>query len=171
MAIRKVINGEAINLDNGGGGGSSPSASDVSYDNTDSGLDATNVQDAVDEVKDDLGSKSSASAVTGNDAFSKIATLNSELTYAVKIENTITNGFDFTTGFIGKRGKVYAINNEDKTKYYGAPTGWSGKGFMIDLCISDYLIIRFLYDIDTNKLHQNVAWYGGFVGWHSTQFS
>lgn len=53
MAIRKVINGEAINLDNGSGGGSI-TAADVSYDNTDSGLDATNAQDAIDELKSDL---------------------------------------------------------------------------------------------------------------------
>ena len=59
MAIRKVINGEAINLDNGSGGGSSPSASGVSYDNIDSGLDATNAQDAIDELKDGLDGKQS----------------------------------------------------------------------------------------------------------------
>lgn len=63
MAIRKVINGEAINLDNGSGGGSI-TAADVSYDNTDSGLDATNAQDAIDEVKSDLGGKVDSSQIT-----------------------------------------------------------------------------------------------------------
>ena len=36
----------------GGGGGGASSADQVSYDNTDSGLTATNVQDAIDELKD-----------------------------------------------------------------------------------------------------------------------
>jgi hypothetical protein len=37
-------------LDVGSGGGGASSADDVTYDNTDSGLSATNVQDAIDEV-------------------------------------------------------------------------------------------------------------------------
>jgi len=37
------------------------------------------VKNAISQLNNDLGSKSSASAVTGNDAFSKIATLNSDL--------------------------------------------------------------------------------------------
>ena len=38
------------------------------------------VEDQIDTISTDLGSKSSASSVTGNDAFTKIATLNSALT-------------------------------------------------------------------------------------------
>lgn len=74
MAIRKVINGEAINLDNGGGGGSSPSASGVSYDNIDSGLDATNAQDAIDELKDGLDGKQSKliNPLTQNDVINNL---------------------------------------------------------------------------------------------------
>ena len=45
------------------GGGGSSSADQVSYDNTTSGLTATNVQDAIDEVVTDLGSKADASDV------------------------------------------------------------------------------------------------------------
>ena len=40
------------------GGGGSPAASAVSYDNTGSGLTATNVQDAIDEVASSIGSES-----------------------------------------------------------------------------------------------------------------
>lgn len=43
----------------GGGGGGSSEAIDINYDNTDSSLDATNVQDAVDELKDGLDGKQS----------------------------------------------------------------------------------------------------------------
>lgn len=42
----------------------------------------------IDSLNNDLGSKSSASAVTGNDAFSKIATLNNDLTV---LDGDITN--------------------------------------------------------------------------------
>jgi hypothetical protein len=51
----------------------------IGYDHTASGMSANNVQDAIDELNADLGDKSSASEVTGNDAFSKIATLNSRM--------------------------------------------------------------------------------------------
>lgn len=40
----------------GGGGGGASSADEVSYDNTDSGLEADNVQDAIDEVANAGGS-------------------------------------------------------------------------------------------------------------------
>lgn len=50
-------------------------AEDSVYDNTESGLTATNVQDAVDELNSNVGSPSSASSVTGSDAFSKINAL------------------------------------------------------------------------------------------------
>lgn len=49
----------------------------------------------IDSLNNDLGSKSSASAVTGNDAFSKIATLNNDLS---------DNGSNFKYGY--QRGKA-----------------------------------------------------------------
>ncbi|MBO5811401.1 MAG: hypothetical protein J6R32_11325 [Bacteroidales bacterium] len=55
-----VINSDVLAILNGGkltlfaGGASAPDASDVSYDNTGSGLTATDVQDAIDELKGDI---------------------------------------------------------------------------------------------------------------------
>lgn len=43
---------------NGGGGGGASSADEVSYDNTASGLNATNVQDAIDEMAQGGGGES-----------------------------------------------------------------------------------------------------------------
>ena len=57
----------------------------------------SNVGDDLDGLADDLGSPSSASAVTGNDAFSKIATLNSNLTGDVLADLTNLNVADSTT--------------------------------------------------------------------------
>lgn len=54
------------------------------------------VKNAITQLNNDLGSKSSASAVTGNDAFSKIATLKNEVD---KKEPSITSKLD---GWIGR---------------------------------------------------------------------
>lgn len=52
---------------NGGGGGhTSGTASDISYDNTSSGLTADNVQEAIDELKSDIPTSLGASAITYN---------------------------------------------------------------------------------------------------------
>lgn len=51
-------NMDIIDANLGGGGGGS--ASDVTYDNTSSGLTATNVQDAIDEVVTEVSGKQDA---------------------------------------------------------------------------------------------------------------
>ena len=48
----------------GGGGGGSTSADNVTYDNTTSGLTATNVQDAIDENADNISNKAEVKSVT-----------------------------------------------------------------------------------------------------------
>ena len=50
---------------NGGGGGGATSADDVSYDNTDSGLNATNVQDAIDEIAQSGGESTPDLVISG----------------------------------------------------------------------------------------------------------
>ena len=52
--FRQSYNGNMDIIDANLGGGSGGSASDITYDNTDSGLSATNVQDAIDEVVGDI---------------------------------------------------------------------------------------------------------------------
>lgn len=44
---------------NSGGGGGSSEAVDINYDNTESGLDATNVQNAIDEIAENIPTKTS----------------------------------------------------------------------------------------------------------------
>ena len=98
MAIRKVINGEAVNLDNGGGGGSI-TAANVNYDNTDSGLDATNAQDAIDEVKSDLSDVAHITKNTsvGNMVFRRVGNIINMKTNQFKTlnigSNIIPSGF------------------------------------------------------------------------------
>ena len=52
--VMAILNGGKLTLLTGGSGAND--ASDVTYDNTGSGLTATNVQDAVDELKTDISS-------------------------------------------------------------------------------------------------------------------
>lgn len=60
-----VWNSSASKWENGaGGGGSTPSASQVSYDNTSSGLSATDVQDAIDEVDGTVDALADENTVT-----------------------------------------------------------------------------------------------------------
>ena len=53
-AFRQLFNDNMDIIDANMGGGSGGTASDITYDNTDSGLSATNVQDAIDEVVGDI---------------------------------------------------------------------------------------------------------------------
>ena len=77
-----VINQSVFAIKNGSvltvyaGGASLPSANDVSYDNTGSGLVATNVQDAIDEVKADIPTSLAGSAITYDNTGSGLAAAN-----------------------------------------------------------------------------------------------
>ena len=61
-----------------GGGSSTVIAQDVTYDNTGSGLTATNVQDAINEVVGDIPTGFSASAITYNNAISGLVSTNAQ---------------------------------------------------------------------------------------------
>ena len=64
-------------------------ASDVTYDNTGSGLTATNVQDAIDEVKNDIPSGYAASAITYNNTISGLTA--TDVQYAIdELKSLIT---------------------------------------------------------------------------------
>lgn len=61
-------------LEKNGGGGSpvAPTASDVSYDNTSSGLTADTVQEAIDELKSDIPTSLGANAITYDNTSSEL---------------------------------------------------------------------------------------------------
>lgn len=71
-----VINSNVIAILNGAqltvlvGGSASGAASDITYDNTGSGLTATNVQDAIDEVEGNIPSGFAATAITYDNSVS-----------------------------------------------------------------------------------------------------
>lgn len=65
------------------GAGGASSAEDVSYDNTTSGLEADNVQDAIDEVNSNLGEYTTSEKVVGK-------WINGEPIYQITIYSTTT---------------------------------------------------------------------------------
>lgn len=76
------------------------------YDNSNNRLDQT-----LASIQGDLGSKSSASAVAGNDAFSKISTLNSDLTPETL---TFDSYISFDSAKASKTGTNYIIKEGNK---------------------------------------------------------
>lgn len=114
--LNKIAQGEETNLptpvtrtecylneiaNNGGGGGGSSAAKDVTYDNTTSGLTATDVQAAIDEVAqgggassaDDVSYDNTTSGLTATnvqDAIDEVAQSSGGDEYDIEISGTIT---------------------------------------------------------------------------------
>lgn len=112
---------------------------DAVYDSSSNRLDQTisDMDSDISSLQSDLGSKSSASAVTGNDAFSKISTLNSDLTNKAKVQklhsaNTITIAFTNSLAVV----PWSTLDNLDRTKYNLGPVMCSCGGSDGVLCAS-----------------------------------
>lgn len=88
-------------------GGATPTADDISYDNTDSGLTASNVQDAIDEVVTDVSGKQDTLTAGSNITIDA----NNE------ISATDTTYSDATTSASG------LMSSTDKTKLNGIESG------------------------------------------------
>lgn len=99
ILVGSVLNINAINP-------SVSAASDVTYDNTGSGLAATNVQDAIDEVKNDIPSipaSYAASAITYNNVISGLSATDvqaaiDELKSLITTPAYITTGLEIVNG-------------------------------------------------------------------------
>ena len=92
-----VINSDVMAILNGGkltlfaGGANVPDASDVNYDNTGSGLTATNVQDAIDELKGDIPTSLDADDVAYDNTGSGLTATNVQDAID-EVNNKITAG-------------------------------------------------------------------------------
>lgn len=85
----------------GGGGSSSIAAEDVSYDNTTSGLTATDVQDAVDEVVSDLSDKMDKANPTGTGSLSLNRKANTTIgtnSVALGVQTTASGSYSYAEG-------------------------------------------------------------------------
>ena len=76
QSVLCILNGSVLTVL--AGGSSDPTASDVSYTNTLSGLTATNVQDAIDEVVSDIPSGFAATAITYDNSGSGLTATNAQ---------------------------------------------------------------------------------------------
>lgn len=130
----------------GGGGGGASSADQVSYDNTDSGLTATNVQDAIDEIKDldDMQDRALAE-LYGEDANQQL-----EIDYSINtgVKNllpnkyaigtvTETNGFRFTALEDGGI-KIESIGTHSSNGDYYILGNWGNTQTLLDLSGDTY---------------------------------
>lgn len=100
---------KTITIASTGGGGGASSADDVSYDNTTSGLTATNVQDAIDEVYGDMPAEPTVYTQTlaaGNTsvAFTDVATTASSV---VEVGTSVA-GLDYNS--ISVSGTTYTVS-------------------------------------------------------------
>lgn len=137
--------GQWIRQTTGGGGGAS-SADQVSYDNTNSGLTATNVQDAIDEIKDlDDMQDRALTELYGEDANQQL-----EIDYAIKtgaknlLPNkyaigtvTETNGFRFTVLEDGGI-KIESIGTHSANGDYYILGNWGNTQTLLDLSGDTY---------------------------------
>lgn len=99
--------GKKYNLMNGGGSGGGGTAAETTYDNTTSGLEAENVQSAIDEVVSDLGTLDE----TVNGIAEEIGDSDSGLVKAVDDLETAVSGLSDDIGAL-----------EDANKYLTAET-------------------------------------------------
>lgn len=108
-----------------GGGGGASSADQVSYDNTDSGLTATNVQNAIDEIKDldDMQDRELAE-LYGEDANQQL-----EINYAI---NTGSKNFlKITANSQTIKGVTFTVNDDQTVTVNGTNDGTGASTFVI----------------------------------------
>lgn len=110
--------GQWVEQTNGSGGGGASSADQVSYDNTDSGLTATNVQDAIDELHDtDETQDNTLVELSGENANQQL-----EIDYAINTgaKNLLAYN-EYAPGAVN--GVTYTINTDGTITVNGTPQG------------------------------------------------
>lgn len=132
----------------GGGGGGASSADQVSYDNTDSGLIATNVQDAIDEIHTlDEAQDRALVELYGENANQQL-----EINYAINTGSknllpnkyaigtvTETNGFRFTAMEDGGI-KIESIGTHNANGDYYILGNWGNTQTLLDLSGDTYTV-------------------------------
>lgn len=109
----------------GGGGGGASSADQVSYDNTDSGLTATNVQNAIDELHDtDETQDNALTELYGENANQQL-----EINYAI---NTGSKNFlKITASSQTIKGVTFTVNDDQTVTVNGTNDGTGASTFVI----------------------------------------
>lgn len=109
----------------GGGGGGASSADQVSYNNTDSGLTATNVQDAIDELKDndDMQDRGLAELYAEN--------TNQQLEIDYAINTGVKNLLKITASSQTIKGVTFTVNDDQTVTVNGTNDGTGASIFVI----------------------------------------
>ena len=100
----------------GSGGGGASSADQVSYDNTDSGLTATNVQDAIDELHDTDETQDNALV----ELYAENANQQLEINYAINTGSKNKLNLSLTTQTVN--GVTFTVNDDQTISVNGTPT-------------------------------------------------
>jgi hypothetical protein len=110
-----TLAGSWVKISGGGGGGTDDqTAAEVSYSNTASGLSATNVQDAVDELNIDIGS-------IENDKYKSGRLLNTDFS-STGPNDTYKATITFNTAFVDTNYSLSFVGNEPYLFSYGSKT-------------------------------------------------
>ena len=159
--------------------GNSGEAIDTFYDNTTSGLDATNVQNAIDKIENNVGDYSgitdsltatssniALSAAGGNNLQGQIDALNSNLSNSNKIINSITNGKGFIS-YASLDVLEYGVYRTNELTANNSPSGNDTDGILIVLpCIySSQLCVQIFWGFYTEQVHMRICWYGLYKDW------
>ncbi len=141
--VEMLLAAIAAKIGSGGGGGAS-SADDVSYDNTDSGLTATNVQDAIDEVAQSGGGEASNVALfslqmVGQNKFRTVETAG-QIKAMVDSGKALIGTLNVAEGMTAQLGVAYAdfagVSGPTKTLMLYSYDGGSGSLVPITLTAS-----------------------------------
>ena len=159
--------------------GNSGEAIDTSYDNTTSGLDATNVQNAIDKIENNVGdisgitdsltatsSNIALSAAGGNNLQGQIDALNSNLSNSNKIINSITNGKGVIS-YASLDVLEYGVYRTNELTANNSPSGNDTDGILIVIpCIySSQLCVQIFWGFYTKQVHMRICWYGLYKDW------
>ena len=120
-----------------------PSAENTSYDNTDSGLTATDTQAAIDEVNTNLGNLTDYQIVTAEKAYTIAASSTINFNPTVEFANDIPEGYTVVgiVGFLTNSPQVFPVNVRWNDNSWGVglrniSTGEQTNTFSVDiLCI------------------------------------
>lgn len=134
--------GQSVRLGASGGG---RDASEISYDNTDSGLTATDVQEAIDEVDSDLDSHKSATTSvhgitdtsdlatqSGQNTFSDVQSFSKPLDWTEQGSSPSTPSAGTVKVYAKDDGKLYKLASDGIEQQIGAGAGGQGGINLLD---------------------------------------
>ena len=137
-------------------------ASMTLYSNAQSGLVATNVQSAIDELDSTVDTLNNTVDTLNN----TVDTLNSNLSNSNARINSITNGKGIIS--YASLGELsHGVYRTNELTANNSPSGSDTDGILIVLpCIySSQLCVQIFWGYNTKQVHMRICWYGSYQDW------